>query len=400
MYSNKTKILLLICILIMLVSACEFPPSSAMADEESEDQQPQPTATYTHTPEPQEPQAVEESAEPEPVEPTEVPTPTFTPTPEVIGPDYTDGFNPLTGLLEGNLLVLFQKPLMVAISNFPPSARPQSGMSTAAHVWETYIGEGATRFLVVFYGDYIAQLQGILQNQLDDTFDQLIQPIRSGRVVFEDIKTLYPGGILITAGASAEVGSQLSNRQNFFGDNPDDINNAGLDGDDLGNLAGSTGDPLDYASLTFGPPAPGGSPADFLRIVYNVNNHVGWEYDPDSGTYLRYQDRADSTGELYPATDALTGEQLGFENVVVMWARHNYVKPTVIEVELLYVKDRKGLLFRDGEVYDILWSSMSGEFKIYDQDGNIVPLKPGKTFFQVVSYASTWKPDELLVRFH
>ena len=218
--------------------------------------------------------------------------------------------------------------------------------------------------------------------------------------MFEDINPRYPGALLISAGASPEVCAQISNRQNDFGDNPDDINGAGIGADDLGGLSGSAGDPVDYASLTFGPLTGSGMPADFLRIIYNVNNHVGWEYDPEQGAYLRYQDQADGTGELYPATDALTGEQLAFENVVVMWARHEYIKPTLIEIELLYVKDRKGLLFRDGEVHDILWSSMSGEFRIYDQDGNTVPLKPGKTFFQVVSYSSTWNPEEMLVRYH
>lgn len=397
---RDSKVLIIFFILMLLVSSCEFPPSAAMADSGSGDPPEDPTATYTYTPVTPEEKESEDTPEPEPEDPTETPTPTFTPTPEIIGPGYTDGYNPLTGLLEENPLILFQKPLMVAISNFPPSARPQSGMSFSAQVWETYIGEGATRFLVLFYGNYAALMDEIMQNRLDDTFDQLIKPIRSGRVVFEDIKTMYPGALLITAGASPEVSAQISNRQNYFGDNPDDINGAGIGADDLGGLSGNPGDPVDYASLTFGPPTGSGMPADFLRIIYNVNNHVGWEYNPEQGAYLRYQDQADGTGELYPATDALTGEQLAFENVVVMWARHEYIKPTLIEIELLYVKDRKGLLFRDGEVYDILWSSMSGEFRIYNQDGNTVPLKPGKTFFQVVSYGSTWNPEEMLVRYH
>ncbi|MBN1265688.1 MAG: DUF3048 C-terminal domain-containing protein [Anaerolineales bacterium] len=398
--NHTRKVLLFIgLVLLLLLSACEYPPA-AMADEGSENPLPEPTATFTiAAPEEAGTQDTPNPQDEEDQEPSQTPTPTFTPEPEVIGPDYQDGYNPLTGMLEDNPLVLFMKPLMVAISNFPPSARPQFGLSVASQVWETYIGEGATRFLVIFYGDYVTQLQGIMQNRLDETFDQLIKPIRSGRVVFEDIKTMYPGALLITAGASPEVSQQLSNQQNYFGSNPDDINGAGLGGDDLSNLSGATGNPVDYASLMFGP-ATGGSPADFLRIIYNVNNHVGWEYDPESGAYLRYQDIADGTGDLYPATDGLTGEQLAFENVVVMWAQHNYVKPTLIEIELLYVKDRKGLLFRDGEVYEILWSSMSGELKIYDANGNVVPLKPGDTFFEVVSYASTWKPEEMLIRFH
>lgn len=318
----------------------------------------------------------------------------------VVGPGYLEGYNPLTGLPEGDPSVLFQKPLMVSVSNFPPSARPQSGLSMAAQVWESYIGEGATRFLAIFYGDYASQLQAILSNRLEEGGPGfVIGPIRSGRVIYEDIKTLFPGAQLITAGASAEVGSQLSNRQNVFGDDPDDVNSAGMDGSSLSAFSSVQGNPTDYAMLTFGPALTEGVPAESLRITYNVNTHVGWTYDPASGKYLRSQDQADMTGELYPALEALTGEQLAFENVVVLWARHHMVTPTIIEVELLYVPDRYGLLFRDGQMYEIHWSSRSAKLQITDDQGNPVPLKPGNTFFQVVSYYSSWNPEEMFIRF-
>ncbi len=69
-------------------------------------------------------------------------------------------------------------------------------------------------------------------------------------------------------------------------------------------------------------------------------------------------------------------------------------------MELLYVRDQKGLLLRDGMLYEIKWSSRSGKFTIHDKEGNAVPLKPGATFFEVVSWQATWKPEERVVRFH
>ena len=127
--------------------------------------------------------------------------------PTLLGPDqYPEGINPLTGLLVSDPSVLQDCPLLVAVSNFPPSSRRSlSGLSVAAQVWETFIGEGMTRYLAVFYGDYAEQLNGILANPLVDGSSFAIGPVRSGRVAFEDIKMLFPGATLVTAGASPEV---------------------------------------------------------------------------------------------------------------------------------------------------------------------------------------------------
>ncbi|MBN2555276.1 MAG: DUF3048 C-terminal domain-containing protein [Anaerolineales bacterium] len=311
--------------------------------------------------------------------------------------------NPLTGEPVENPEVLFIRPLLVSVSNFPVSARPQAGLSAAAQVWETFIGEGMTRFLAVFYGDYSTYLQAILANQLvegsGDGF--VIGPVRSGRVVFEDIKTLFEGAMLITAGASPEVAEQLTGRVSVYGDDDGNINSTGVDVDDLGMVGSSQIDPSRYATLAFDPSPPeGGESADFFRIVYNFFNQIGWEFSPEQGAYLRSQDLADGSGELFPAVERLTGEQLAFDNVLVLWAQHRYVTPTIIEMQLVYVWDQRGLLFRDGRVYSVLWSSRSGEFRVYDAEGNLVPLKPGSTFVEVVSWETTWDPEAMIVRYH
>ncbi|MEE9513990.1 MAG: DUF3048 C-terminal domain-containing protein, partial [Anaerolineales bacterium] len=295
-------------------------------------------------------------------------------------------------------------PLLVSISNFPPTARPQAGLSFASHVYSTFIGFGMNRYVAVFYGDYAEHLQEILTNRLaegnDDDF--AIGPVRSGRVAFEDIKNQYPHALLITAGASPEVLSQLSNQVSVFGSSDESVNNTGVGADTLGQLASDYPvDPLKYESLVFDvTPPEGGESAGFVRIIYNYLNQNGWEYDQGSRTYLRSQDQADGSGELFPMIDRLTGEQLGFENVVVLWAKHSYLSPTVLEINLSYVWDHFGLLYRDGRVYEIKWSTRNGELMIYDGEGAPVPLMPGKTWFEVVSFQSTWDRDKSIVRFH
>ncbi|MEI7847582.1 MAG: SdrD B-like domain-containing protein [Chloroflexota bacterium] len=72
------------------------------------------------------------------------------------GPDLENfevAINPLTGLRQQDPSLLDLPAVLVSISNMPPTARPQAGLSFAAWVYELFIGEGTTRFMSVFYGD-------------------------------------------------------------------------------------------------------------------------------------------------------------------------------------------------------------------------------------------------------
>ena len=64
--------------------------------------------------------------------------------------------NPLTGLPVADPSLLKLPALLVSISHFPATARPQAGLSFAPYVFEVYITEGATRFLTTFYGEFPA----------------------------------------------------------------------------------------------------------------------------------------------------------------------------------------------------------------------------------------------------
>lgn len=176
------------------------------------------------------------------ITPSLTPSPSASPTPlpPVVGPDYLPGFNPLTGQPVNDPASVNQAPFLVSVTNFPLSARPQSGLSLASIVWEVSIGQGMSRFLAVFYGDYLTELEKILEeNPTDNPYGYVISPIRSGRVVYEDIKVLFPDATLITRGASPEVLSQLTNRVGVLPVNSDDVNSAGLTMEDLLTLPSS-----------------------------------------------------------------------------------------------------------------------------------------------------------------
>ena len=101
-----------------------------------------------------------------PPSPTTAPVPTGTSTPaptaqprltsQPEGPDqdkFPSGVSPLTGLRLQDPSMLNLSAVLVSISNMPPTARPQAGLSFVPWNYEIFIAEGTTRFMSVFYGD-------------------------------------------------------------------------------------------------------------------------------------------------------------------------------------------------------------------------------------------------------
>jgi len=91
------------------------------------------------------------------------------------GPDkFPPGVNPLTGrsVLDASLLDL--PAVLVSISNSPASARPQAGPGFAPWIFELFIGEGVTRFMNVFYGDYPRTVPNIVGEC--EVREEIIQP--------------------------------------------------------------------------------------------------------------------------------------------------------------------------------------------------------------------------------
>ena len=95
--------------------------------------------------------------------PSPSPTATLTPTPQprlepqdygIEREDFPANVNPLTALEVSDPALLKLPAVLISISNIPDTARPQAGIGTASWVFELYIGEAATRFLSVFYGEY------------------------------------------------------------------------------------------------------------------------------------------------------------------------------------------------------------------------------------------------------
>jgi Protein of unknown function (DUF3048) C-terminal domain/Protein of unknown function (DUF3048) N-terminal domain len=382
------------CLSVLVLAACSSDTAAA------------PTADLeTSTPFPATPSLLSPNASATPTpSPSPSPTSTIDPTPAVVGPNFTQGFNPLTGLPMNDNRSLFRVPLLVSISEFPPSARPQAGLSFADQVWETSIAQGMTRFLAVFYGDYMDRFNRVLSdNPKLDRDSTIIGPVRSGRVGYEQIKDFFPGGLLFIRSASPQVAEQLTDIIVVYASDVQDVNSATLSMADLEALDVPSAGPADYTSLVFEdrPPA-GGAPAPSLSIIYNLYDQIEWTYDPTTRKYLRSQDTADGTGKLVPSVDRLTGARLSADNVVVMFAQHTFENrgATIVGIELAYVPKRHGILFRDGRMYDVTWSSPKSKLTFTDESLRLIAFNPGNTYFEVVSFESTWDSQERVVRWH
>jgi len=228
----------------------------------------------------------------------------------------------------------------------------------------------------------------------------LVGPVRSGRLVYRHIATFFPGSCLIFAYASAEVLVELP-KCSFV----DHILQGGgymLEIDKLKQLVmdrKNVETRNDYASNIFSADAPdGGQPATRLDEFIAWLNQSAWVYDAASQTYWRYVDTADPdfAGVLHPEVDRLTNRQLQFDNVVVLFAKHDVISPTNLDIHLEFDWLGDAKVFRNGLVYDVRWSTRATEGEVksghikpiqfyYPDEKTLFPLKPGHTWVIIVT---------------
>ncbi len=125
--------------------------------------------------------------------------------------------------------------------------------------------------------------------------------------------------------------------------------------------------------------------ANRIEIQYDGTNAT-WAYNPGSGRYTRWTDGV-------PHVDANTGEQLSFKNIVAVGAHHedtDILEDNVggghYSIQIQVWGEGPVSVFRDGKRIDGIWrrEDPSHMLTFYDHSGNILPLAPGNSFFQMV----------------
>lgn len=355
-------------------------------------------------------------------------TPAHTPTPsplaDAAGPwTFPPQVNPLTGLAVDDPAYFERRPMVVKISNAPPLVRPQAGISMADIVFEHYAEGGLTRFSAVFYGQ-IPERAG---------------SIRSARLIDHELTAMFHG-ILAFSGASIGVEKYIYGSEDVH---------ARIEGSEL-TAPGGEIPPSEYAQraykgIWYGPPyywrdetipvphnlfanpraiwelaaaeghaqrpplrglafhpAPpatvqaSSGPATDIDIRYRATR-VRWIYNAATGLYERY---ADGQGHY----DAHTGQQVTAANVVVMYAEHT--DTNIIEsqwqdsiswsTQIAVWGQNPVIVFRDGQRYDGYWIRTIREdlIALRTPDHDLLYLKPGNTWFQIIRMPEQQNPDE------
>ena len=343
-------------------------------------------------------QPVEENTATPTSTPAQTQTPTVTSTPLANNPGGgTEGINPLTCLPVEDPNSLQYPPGLVSITNFPASARWQAGLDWANWVIEGYIGEGMNRFLAIFHGDFPHSSGGSLDLS---SADDAIGPIRSGRVWFEDWRLMF-NGYLIMASGDPLVTPHLGGFTNIYGSDEGDINSALIPIDQLQAIAEANKNTLGENALSGNicdpnPPA-GGKLGSSLFTFYAPLNQALWKYVPDIGAYQRYENDTVTGDDFSLMLDRLNEQALSFENIIIVFTNFHGRKDTFFYIDLLYGKG-PAMIFRDGQAYNIRWSTEAGEYekttgklrpmRFFFENGDPFPLKPGQMWVLLAPLSS------------
>lgn len=346
---------------------------------------------------------------------TPVPTAAISQMPVAVGyspVNLPENINPLTGLPVDDPKLLERRPMAVKVTNFPRYARPQYGLSRADLVFEYYIEDYMTRFTAIFYGRDAER----------------IGPVRSGRFFDEHILRMYHA-YLIFKGADKRVfdtwkespdlhpflivaGSGTCPWYCVMKTGHDDYNSYFFNSRLFQEYLDRTGKDNAPQSLRPSyfytvPPASLLTGEQIFTRFSRVSYHY-WQYDPLSMRYLRYQETED-TGEGMPEvyaafTDALTGEQVAADNLIVLLAAYTFADIWQEEDEVFHVEltdAGRAFVFRNGLAYEALWHRTGRDqpLLLTDLNGEPLPLKPGTTFFEVLGSTSTYLQEQSIWRF-
>ena len=226
--------------------------------------------------------------------------------------------------------------------------------------------------------------------------------IRSGRQAYAPLLPLYgPDSCLLAAGKSVDV--QVKFCQNVYNYDSSNVNAAGVPTEKIPEIAASNKDsgidPNYSGNLFDAAPPAGGVEASNLLAFWSYLNQEAFRYDPLSGMYLRFDDReADGVGELSPSYDRLTGKQLMYANVIILYVPHTKLNTAGTIIDLAFTSSKgPAAVFRNGKLYrqDVIWSTIAESYeketsvarpiKIRYADGSPFPLAPGNTWFLVVT---------------
>lgn len=269
--------------------------------------------------------------------------------------------------------------IVVAQMDNEPGARPQLGIGYADIVYEMPVYNGGyTRYTAVF----------------NDTIPEQIEAVRSARIVNVDLYLEY-GGMFVHFGGQQHAGSSvydyfntvdmqkrydgLSDSKNFYRDNQRSAPNNVVarikqmyDNTDWTDITCKS--PLRFSNTDY---TVKGTAATSVNVKYRSGYEPSYEYS--DGLYYRGYN-----GNVHK--DGLTGEQLVCSNVIVQYMDYSWYDGASDRPIVGTTGANKCEYFIDGMHFTGYWerASVNDSTVYYDDEGNEVVFKPGKTFIQIV----------------
>jgi hypothetical protein len=326
----------------------------------------------------------------------ETSTPTITPT--------QFAANPITGEAVEDPASVLRRPIGIKVTNYPRTARPQAGLTSADLLFEYYQEKGDTRFHAVY-----------LSRE-----EKKVGPLRSARVVDARLEQIFQS-IFVFNAADFRVWDWYSYqevRRNTLtygpaecpaiciDDQQAEINRFYANTAELRKTAKErniTDIVPDLSGWTFQEETPPmGSEAPNMRVRFLTNWAIAeWRYNPNDHLYYRWSDTDQTplagTGPLNlgKLIDRNNKQQITASNLVVLWMNYNHITNEEI-YDVNFYGSGAALFFRDGKMEEGSWR-MPNSTKLPHFYGNSKPgsylMRPGVSWIALVDDQSKYAMD-------
>lgn len=286
--------------------------------------------------------------------------------------------------------------MVIKITNFPRSVRPQWGLNAADHIYEYYLEDELTRFIGVFYGNDAER----------------VGPVRSARPFDENIVRAYKG--IFAFGYADDRVIDLWEESDLSPylviEHPDncppmcrigpetEYNTLFTDTALLSKYITDKGisngrqrlEGLRFEEQTL--LAAGGGVANRIETRFSPMSYHYWEYDPGTKRYLRWQDadRVQAGEEVYaPLVDSLDNRQVAADNLVILYVPVGYffISHSTEIYDIRLKGSGEGYALREGRIFAIQWRHKKPEdiISLTFPNGEPYPLIPGNIWFEVLN---------------
>lgn len=330
-------------------------------------------------------------ATPTPI-PTSTPWQVVTPTSTLrSNPAQSQTINPLTGLEVDDTRLLWERPVMVKLANWPQSLRPFNQIIDADMVFEYFIGYQTNHLLALYYGG-------------DAT---AVGPLAPGRVVDARLARRYQASLVVASAPPTVEGvfeQTLPDRVFYRGYAPcpgicteteAQGGNSVVNTSAIRNFIKSEGieDEISRLPDLYFDREIKVWDESALRVSYLYADFsvMDWRYDKIYGGYELWQDfqQADGSYTLQQTFDRDSQQPVIFENVLILLADYIEYNPSFYDIDFREGdREQAAVFLRDGKLTHGTWyvPNVDEPLQFFDMQGKPYTLKPGQTW---IAFAST-----------